>query len=215
MVRGRRGHGRIQRERLLNAAEALLLDSGDLAAVSVAAICAAAECTPPTLYFHFGTKDALVLTVVERHFRNLAGLMDAAAASTADPVQALHARGIAYVRFGLHNPEHYRILLLSRRPGAPPDAEAGEADDPAARVADVVGFGSLVDTVAAAQHAGMVVTDVPALTIALQLWAMVHGLTALLTTVPGVPWGDLDAMVTSYVTAAVRGFRRSTPGPSC
>ena len=52
------------RERLLTAAERLLLESG-YDAVSVRAVCTAAHVNPAAVHYHFGSKDALVSALLQ------------------------------------------------------------------------------------------------------------------------------------------------------
>jgi len=52
------------RERLLAAAERLLLESG-YEKVSIRAVCTAAEVNPAAVHYHFGSKDALVVALLE------------------------------------------------------------------------------------------------------------------------------------------------------
>lgn len=52
------------RERLLNVAERLLLESG-YDAVSVRSICTAAGMNPAAVHYHFGSKDALIAALLE------------------------------------------------------------------------------------------------------------------------------------------------------
>ncbi|MBF6355736.1 TetR/AcrR family transcriptional regulator [Nocardia higoensis] len=52
------------RERLLSAAEQLLLESG-YEKVSIRAVCTAAEVNPAAVHYHFGSKDALVVALLQ------------------------------------------------------------------------------------------------------------------------------------------------------
>ncbi|MGW6427312.1 TetR/AcrR family transcriptional regulator [Nocardia sp. NPDC055053] len=52
------------RERLLTAAEGLLLESG-YERVSIRAVCAAAEVNPAAVHYHFGSKEALVAALLQ------------------------------------------------------------------------------------------------------------------------------------------------------
>ncbi|MBF6101761.1 TetR/AcrR family transcriptional regulator [Nocardia cyriacigeorgica] len=52
------------RERLLSAAERLLLESG-YERVSIRAVCAAAEVNPAAVHYHFGSKQALVAALLQ------------------------------------------------------------------------------------------------------------------------------------------------------
>lgn len=60
--------GRVEydtRDRLLTAAERLLLESG-YERVSIRAVCAAAEVNPAAVHYHFGSKESLVAALLEQ-----------------------------------------------------------------------------------------------------------------------------------------------------
>src|SRR5262249_4490602 len=115
--RSRRGEGEKLRDDLLDATERLMLESGDADAVSIRAIADAVGVTPPSIYLHFPDKESLIFAVCERHFEAFDLVIEEAGNSTDDPVESLRRRGQAYVRFGLENPEPYRILFMTRSSG--------------------------------------------------------------------------------------------------
>src|SRR5215211_7525579 len=87
---------------------------GEADSVSIRAIADAVGVTPPSIYLHFPDKESLILAVSERHFETFDSAIEEAGASIEDPVESLRRRGRAYVRFGLENPEPYRILFMTR-----------------------------------------------------------------------------------------------------
>jgi hypothetical protein len=66
--------------------------------------------------------------VCDRQFSELAIRMRAAAQGQ-DPLGALTAMGRAYVRFGLENPEQYRIIFMNREERKPPWVTAEQMAD--------------------------------------------------------------------------------------
>src|SRR5262249_40083226 len=113
-TRARRGEGELLREEILNAAERLLVESGNEESVSIRAIAEAVGVTSPSIYLHFPDKEALLFAVCERQFAIFREALEGAARSTDDPVDALERRAEAYVRFGLDHPEAYRIMFMAR-----------------------------------------------------------------------------------------------------
>ena len=111
-ARARRGEGPRLREEILAAATRLLVETGDEEAVSIRAVAEAVGVTPPSIYLHFADKTELIFAVCEEQFRQLDAEMAGAEAGAADPLEALRRRGQAYVRFGLGNAEHYRVLFM-------------------------------------------------------------------------------------------------------
>jgi AcrR family transcriptional regulator len=198
--RSRRGEGDTLRADLLAATERLMIGTGSAEAVSIRAIADAVGVTPPSIYLHFPDKDSLILAVCERHFEAFDAVIEEAGRSTDDPVESLRRRGGAYVRFGLENPEPYRILFMTRN-------ESAQQRD------IVVGAGGrafrhLVDAVQRCIDAGAFRPVDPVLA-ATGVWAAVHGVTSLLISLPGFPWPDIDELVDHVCT--VQNFGLSEP----
>jgi AcrR family transcriptional regulator len=184
--RSRRGEGETLRADLLAATERLMIETGRAEAVSIRAIADAVGVTPPSIYLHFPDKDSLILAVCERHFETFDSVIEAAGRSTEDPAESLRRRGQSYVRFGLENPEPYRILFMTR-------------NDSAQQRNVVVGAGArafqhLVDAVQRCIDAGAFRPVDPVLA-ATGVWAAVHGVTSLLISLPGFPWPDIETLV--------------------
>jgi hypothetical protein len=78
--------------------------------------------------------------------------------------------GLAYIRFGLTHPSHYRVMFGSARGNASGDAElVTEA---------AAAFTVLVHAIGAQQQLGLVRQDDPD-QLARFIWAVVHGITML------------------------------------
>jgi AcrR family transcriptional regulator len=196
--RSRRGEGGTLRADLLAATERLMIETGSAESVSIRAIADAVGVTPPSIYLHFPDKDSLILAVCERHFEVFDSVIEEAGRSTDDPVESLRRRGRAYVRFGLENPEPYRILFMTR-------TESTRQYD------IVVGAGArafqhLVDAVQRCIDAGAFRPADP-MVAATGVWTAVHGVTSLLISMPGFPWPDVDALVDHVCDVQSRGLR--------
>ncbi len=196
--RARRGEGDLLRADILAAAERLLIETGDQGAVSVRAIADAAGVTPPSIYLHFADKTELLFAVCEARFDDFDQYMTEAIRDIADPLEALWERGRAYVRFGTENPEHYRILFMTR---PLPDATPAPPD----RLPGLAAFSHLVEDVGRCMAAGAI-ADGDAFLVATSLWAVVHGITSLLIARPDFPWPDLDRLMGHIVDVHTRGL---------
>lgn len=193
--RSRRGEGDKLRDDLLDATERLMIETGRADAVSIRAIADAVGVTPPSIYLHFPDKESLILAVCERHFETFDSVIEEAGTSSDDPVESLRRRGRAYVRFGLENPEPYRILFMTRTNGAQQrDFGAG------ARA-----FQHLVDAVQRCIDAGAF-RRVDPFVAATGVWTAVHGVTSLLISMPGFPWPDVEALVDHVTDVQNRGL---------
>lgn len=159
----RRRRGETARRAILDAAEALLLRDG-LEAVSIRRVAERSGYTAPTLYHHFGDKNGLIDAALEERFREVHAVM-AATPRGPDAARYLRDMGMAFVRFAVENPDHYRLLSTKRR------HMAGIAAAEACR--DLV-----KDALAELLREGTLAT--PDLEEAFQiLWAMLHGLISL------------------------------------
>jgi AcrR family transcriptional regulator len=198
-ARSPRGQGEQLREEILAAAERILIQTNDQSALSIRAIAAAVGVTPPSIYLHFADRNDLVFEVCERHAEQLERTMDEAAAGVEDPWERIRRRGYAYLRWGLDNPEHYRILMMSR-PDQTPDRFVDE------RLADTAGLAPVAaDLVAAVASEQVDSTDDP-LEVTKILWMMIHGMVSLLISKPDFPFGPADETYARMFELARRGL---------
>ena len=195
--RAKRGEGEKLRTQILEAANDLLLETGDQEAVSIRAVAERVGVTPPSIYMHFADKNELLFAVCEQHFDELDRVIQEATQGIKDPLEALQQGGRAYVRFGLENPEQYRILFMSK-PAAAPDGFQEE------RLKGSSAFDHLVQMVEAAVSAGVLAGD--PITVAICLWVSVHGLTSLLLSHPNFPWPERERLIDAVLAAPVFGL---------
>lgn len=197
--RARRGEGDRLREEILVAAERILIETNDQSALSIRAIAAAVGVTPPSIYLHFADRTDLLFEVCERHWLTLEAAMDQAVEGVDDPIERIMARGRAYLRFGLDNPEHYRILLMSR-PDETPDRFVDE------RLASTAGIEVIAADLSRAMDAGLLVRQDP-VEAACLLWMAVHGMVSLLIAKPDFPFPPVDRLFDDLVKLALDGLR--------
>jgi AcrR family transcriptional regulator len=191
--RARRGQGQALRGEVLHAAMDLLRETGDEASVSLRAVAERVGVTVPSIYLHFEDKAALMDAVCGEVFEALHVVMKEASAGASDPLDALHRQGVAYVRFALDNPEHYRIVM-SRTP---------DGLDPAEEVVSGA-FGYLLESVLACTQLGVFEGD--PVELGLRLWAAAHGIASLLIAKPAFPWPPVDEVVERTMHAAGLGL---------
>ena len=140
--RSKRGEGEQLRAEILDAAEAILDETGSADKVSTRAVAQRVGCSSPSIYLHFPDRAQLLFAVCERQFEKLAALLAAAADAEPDPVERLRAIGRTYCRFALDNPQPYRTLMM--------DVIAGVAYERALdEMRAELGFDILFDTVSA------------------------------------------------------------------
>lgn len=157
-------------------------------ALSLREIARAAGVSATAVYRHFPDKRALLAALASEGVRRLGQAQEEAAATASSPNDAFVASGKAYVRFALDNPGLFRLTFT--HPEVVPDEPA---DDAAARMLH--------------DHARRLADgdEGAARTIALQAWALVHGL-AMLMLDRRVPQDD--ALIGNAITAAAFGPTR-------
>jgi AcrR family transcriptional regulator len=211
--RARRGEGERLRPEILAAAKALLSELGDADAVSVRAVAERVGVSTPSLYLHFADKAALLDAVCEDVFAELDRAMEDAAATTEDPFEGLRLRGMAYVRFAIENPEHYRLVMMRM-----PDQHAS-GSTPFGRDDIVAGttYHQLTAAVQRCIDAGVFTSEQDPELIATTLWAAAHGAVSLVLAKPGIGGDDALALCDYVISASGLGIalmgRLGDPGP--
>jgi AcrR family transcriptional regulator len=193
--RSRRGEGEQLRNELLDAAEALLNETGDERAVTIRAIVERVGVTPPSLYRHFASKEELVREAVARRFDALADAIDAGRAAgeeVDDPVLALRDGCLAYLRWGQQEPGGYALLFASRRETLVSD------EGPSGTEA----FDALVRGITDCQQAGLA-REGDARYLALLVWSGLHGLATLTAARPHIDWPPDTVLVDELLAGLV------------
>lgn len=181
-VRARRGHGDELRNEILDATDALIAQTGDTDKVSIRAIAQAVGVTPPSIYLHFADKDALLFATCNRHFRQFRDALRAVDDPAAPARTRLRSMGRAYIEWGIANPEAYRVMFMDRSVGPPPDFPDDELHGKQALI-------DLAAVVAAGIESGDFRND-DITTLALAIWAAVHGVTALQIAMDSPDWDE-------------------------
>jgi len=117
-------------------------------------------------YRHFADKDALLAAIADEGFRTLVQRLRAGPPLTGHVTRALTESGVAYVRFAVEHPAHYRVMF----------ATGGERRDPLATPGGA--YDLLATGVARGQAAG-VLPAAPKQELALLCWTVAHGLAML------------------------------------
>ena len=161
------------REEVLQAARAIVLREG-FGGLSMRKIADAIEYSPGTIYLYFESRDDIAHELVHRGFHELvAGL--APAAELPDPRARLYDLGLRYVKFGLENPETYRLLFMED-----PSFSAawfdlhGTAESPGDQA-----LGFLIACFDELRAQNRLLTGAASNVLAETLWAAVHGIVSL------------------------------------
>ena len=154
------------RQRILDAARELFMREG-YERVTMRRIAEAIEYSPTAIYLHFEDKDDLVRALCSFEFSRLLEALPQE--PPADPIEGLRQLGLAYARFGLAHPNHYRFMFMTPRE---PHEHSGEGQR---------AFGLLLSAVERAVQSGRFQGG-DTLAMAQVLWSSIHGVIALLIT---------------------------------
>jgi AcrR family transcriptional regulator len=124
----RRSEQRAQvRRSILDATEELLLADGE-ERFSIRRLVERCGYTAPTIYHHFGDKKGLIHALLDERFEGLARELKRVPTG-GDPVAYLRSIALAFVRFGLKNPTHHRLLFAPRAQQHAPPRSALEVQE--------------------------------------------------------------------------------------
>jgi AcrR family transcriptional regulator len=191
--RSPRGSGEELRGEIIVAARDLMAKAATADDVSIRSVATAVGVTAPSIYLHFADKQELISAVVVDVFDELDRVMVAASQSVEEPLDRLRAMGLAYVRFALDYPEHYRLATMDPCPR--PDVDLMLAQG------CFVHFQEVVETLIT--NGTFEQGDTTLTTI--ELWASAHGIAALLVAKPDLPVGDPMAIADRVLTASAVG----------
>ncbi len=160
---------------ILKAAGELFLESG-YEAFSLRRVAEQIGYSPGTIYLYFDNKDDVLRALANQGFASFSQMLEAAHASTDDPLERMRALARGYVTFGLNNPAFYRLIFMER-----PDFFVHETLENAPKWEEsfAVWRGIMTDAIAT----GKIRTDDP-LKTSDAIWSMLHGIVALANRMP-------------------------------
>jgi AcrR family transcriptional regulator len=156
------------RARILEAALRLLADEGH-AALTVRRVATEAGCSTIGVYTWFGGKDGLVDAIWTEGFRSFTASLRRVKALDV-PLGRLRAQAIAYRKWALRHPRHYRVMFMNGVVDHVPSNEAVAVS--------LSAFAALQEAVAEASTRGELrSTDLDA--VAMAMWGIAHGLVSI------------------------------------
>lgn len=187
-----KGEGHERRAEILDAAERIFVECGYEGA-TIRKIADEVGLSSTALYMHFRDKSEILAEICRGAFARLTALT--AQIETDDaPVEARLRRMLeAYARFGLENPNAYRLIYMTR-----PEEARGGAEEVARELGAQL-YSGFAAAIGEAHSTGRLKHD-PALT-AQTLWAGVHGVVSLIITKPYFDWSEPDLLVGAMLDA--------------
>ncbi|GGM05636.1 hypothetical protein GCM10010129_56540 [Streptomyces fumigatiscleroticus] len=111
-ARNRRGEGGRLREDIVDAAAALLDETGDERSITLRSVARRIGIAAPSIYAHFPDQPAIMLAVVRREFAALEAHLRAAVREAGnDPRDRLYALCRAYLGYAYDHPGRYRTMF--------------------------------------------------------------------------------------------------------
>ena len=157
------------------------------------------------LYRHFSDKASLLAAVARDGFQRFTADLRKAWADGGGDRRALDLMGIAYVRFAVTNPSHYRVMFGDFRDLCDKDPEL--------QAAAAASFDALVEALQSLQQSGLVRRDEPR-QLAHYVWAVVHGIAMLAINGQLGPYPaahELDALTQLALMRLGSGIDADTP----
>jgi AcrR family transcriptional regulator len=157
--------------------------------------------SPTTIYLYFKDKDDLLFCLCEEFYTELYQTIQRIEGEGAGLLETLRKILLAYVSFGLANPEHYRVAFFTNPViyGSPLDFL--ENDTMSRRA-----YLHYRNLVAQCCEAG-VLCGIDAETFAQVLWAGVHGIMSAALHTRDFPLVEPTVLAEVMVTALLNGFR--------
>ena len=190
------------KRQILDAARELFVRDG-YESVSMRKIADKIEYSPATIYTYFKDKDEILDCLCEETFLKLhLDKLAAAHQMKGDALQALKKGMETYIRFGLEHPEHYIVTFMLR---AAPYHGPHARETRKAKTGQQC-FDDMRNLVRRCMEEGKIMkADVEETSQA--LWAGIHGVTALLITLPGFPFVERERLISRTLEILVRGVR--------
>lgn len=187
------------RQEILDAASELFVREG-YENVSMRRIADKIEYSPTTIYLYFKDKAELLERVCQETFARLSHVLTRIQELPGDPVERLKRGLVAYVKFGLENPHHYRATFMMPIPEGFDEQKHSAADSAGMQAFDFLRR-CVYDCIAAGKF-----RRVDAELISQTLWAGVHGVTSLLIIhCKGFPWVNTDQLIHSVIDTMIEG----------
>jgi AcrR family transcriptional regulator len=150
----------------------------------------------PSIYPHFADVRSLMWAVLEQGFTELTEVTTRAAARPIDARARLRAWCLAYCRFGLANPGHYRVLF-----------DSWQADRVNIPLAQLPGYGLYQGLLAVLRPCLQPTANTEE--AAVLVWAGLHGLVSLRMSKPSFPWRPIEKLVDAHLSHVAPSNSRS------
>jgi AcrR family transcriptional regulator len=197
-ARKAKGDGHLRRAEILRAAEAIFVRDGYQGA-TIRKIADEVGVSSTALYMHFRDKDEILLEIAENAVSVLLASNTEISSRPLDSVTRVRMMLIAYMRFGLENPNAYRLVYLSG-----PDEEPGPNHE---RLTEISArcYEAFRSTVAEIETDGRLAVGKSELAAHI-LWSACHGLVALRICRTRLAWEDNEVLMSEMMDSLFDGL---------
>jgi AcrR family transcriptional regulator len=198
------------REIILDAARELFITEG-YEGVYMRKVGEKIEYSPTAIYVHFKDKDDLFHELCHEDYARLAAEFQSANLPS-DPIERIRAIGQTYINFGLHYPNHFKLMFMTPNPQK--FSELDERDKDVKGNPEKDSYAFLMQTVHEALAMGVFRDELKnADLIAQTLWAAVHGVVALQIAKSHdawVDWQPIQERVQVMLDSTLRGLLKES-----
>jgi len=195
------------RKKILNAARKQFAKHG-YETVTMRKLAESIDYTTAVLYAHFADKESLIRELVAEDFTTLAGEFRDCT-DLADPWEKLFCAGRAFIRFGLRNPNHYRLMFMSPPSGLLRTSDFEQVHGDPGK--DTYAF--ILECVRDGKAKKLFRPDLDDEELIVQtMWASFHGIVSLFVAKgrdPWIDWRDPDLIAETMLDILLRGMRRA------
>lgn len=194
-------HGDL-RQALVEASLEIIAETRDASSVSLREVARRVGVSPAAPYRHFADKDVLLAAVAEEGFQQLLLALRVEVHVTDEPLARLQANGVAYVKFAIAHPAHYRVMFNSFR--------VEKENYPSLNTVAREAFAEMVHAITAGQAIGVIQPSDPR-QLAWISWSLVHGLALLLIDrqLPIVDEQEISSLVSMATHSLIYGLQKT------
>lgn len=185
------------RQAILNTAREILLTEG-YNSLSMRSIAKRIEYSPTTIYLYFKNKGEIIYHLSEEALAHQFEAVKAAGSTEQSPLMRLRSVLDAYIRFGLSEPDRYKIIYMadiSQHINTERLLEQGRSAD---RLREMV-YRSVNDVLKASGSSA----DPECMWQA--VWANCHGIVSLLIGRPDFPWVEQERLIETGLDIILKG----------
>lgn len=195
-------HGDL-RQALIDAALELVAEK-DVSSLSLREVARRVGVSHAAPYRHFEDKEALLVAVAQEGFGMLRHCIEEATQHIPNLLERLEAGCIAYVRYALEHPSHYRVMFGAYGAKAKTNTSLAEVAKQT--------YMPLVNAIAEGQSTGVMRAGDPEY-LAKAVWASLHGLAMLLIDgqLPETESGAIESLSRSTTRLLMEGLLTSSP----